>query len=245
MAASSDSAIQNFQESPVKAIASGLGRRFAAGVHCLQLNGAVGEGESISFRSVRDRLARQEFSHLHVQISTTGGIVSEGMAIYEHLRALPVPVSSEVIGQCLSIGMAVLMAGDFRFSIGEPVLLNHPTRKDRATLPEIVTAATLRSYADQLESTDARIANLFAARTGHPVEFFLADAKTEDNLSSASAIQSGLLHEINGLPQHIDSSWPNLLMAPRPQDMHFPNYLRSQNYVNACKCAASLYEAAP
>lgn len=242
MLTADQSLIQNFQVNPAKEVASNptLDRRFASGVFCLKLRGKVGDDQSISLRSVRETLAQHDFRHLHIQITSSGGIAHEAFSIYDHLRALPVPVSTEAISECLSAGMIILMAGDLRIASGEVELLNHPASVDRSVLPESVTASSLRAQASNLAELDERIARLFAVRTGFDAQWFRTESETEECLSLADAIQTGLLHEFGGLPQRIRPSWPNAVKM-LPAGVYLPQYLRSQNYLNACKCVASLY----
>jgi len=243
-AAADEILIQNFQESSTRAIACPtLERSFASGVFCLDLRGAIGEGEAICLRSVTERLSGRSFEHLHIRITSTGGDVREGFRLYSYLRSFPVPVSAEAVTQCLSMAMVLLMAGDFRFALADTEFLNHPTNSARETLPQFITASILRDRAAKFDETDEQIANLFAARTGHHVEWFRDDAKTEESLGHADAILSGLLHEVVGLPQRINPAWAGVVKA-LPQGTYLPQYLRSANYLAACRAAASLYGVA-
>ncbi|MCK1517277.1 ATP-dependent Clp protease proteolytic subunit [Bradyrhizobium sp. 190] len=235
--------MKKFQQKPIVTTAQvGSPREFAAGVFCLELSGAIGEDQPISLARVRNTLAVHDFSHLHLKINSSGGDVREGQRIYEYLRSQPVPVSSEAVEKCLSMAMVLLAVGDFRLVSGEVTLLNHPVHRPRETLPQAVTAPILRALADRLDEIDDRIAHVFAARTGYPVEWFISEAKTEDHLSIADAIQSGLLHEVTGLTQRVHPSWPDVVKA-LPRDVYLPRHLRSANYYCACRCVASLYGA--
>lgn len=108
---------------------------------CLDLRGAIGEGEAICLRAVTEKLPVRRFDHLHVRINSTGGDVREGFAIYSYLRSFPVPISAEAVDRCLSMAMVLLMAEDFRFALADTEFLNHPTNSARETLPPIITAS--------------------------------------------------------------------------------------------------------
>jgi hypothetical protein len=101
----------------------------------------------------------------------------------------------------------------------------------------------LRDRAARFDETDEQTANLFAARTGYPIDWFRDDAKTEESMGYADAILSGLLHEVVGLPQRINPAWAGVVEAI-PQGTYLPQYLRSANYLSACRAAASLYGVA-
>jgi ATP-dependent protease ClpP protease subunit len=215
-------------------------RLFAPGVFCLDLKGKIGSDQKISLRSVRGALAGRRFDHLHIRINSSGGDVSEGQAIFEYLRSQPVPISSEVVDNCLSMALVLLMAGDLRFTTGDCDILDHSVSSHRNSLPETINPDILRAHAEQLDETNERIAHIFAARTGHPVAWFQEEAKSEDNMGIIDAIQSGVLHEVSGLTQHITPAWPAILKA-LPDNIYIPAHQRTANYLAACRCAASLY----
>ena len=84
----------------------------------LKLGGEFGEGKAISLSGLRNRLAAESFDAIHFHINSSGGCASESFAIYNMLRAQPVPVAATAIGACRSGGLIIYMAAALRKSEG-------------------------------------------------------------------------------------------------------------------------------
>lgn len=236
--------MENFLPSPALSQAVDvLDRPFAAGVLVVRLSGAIGPDEPINAATVRRQLFEgRDFRHLHVEITSTGGKSSEAFEIYDMLRALPVPVSARASGMCLSGGMIIFMAADLRIAAAATEFLIHPAGLSREDMPERSTAASLRSQADSLARGDLRVAQLFADRTGGPVDWFLKEQETEDSLSEVDAIATGLIHEFEGISGPPRPGWPAAVRAAiAAGGIYFPDWLRSENYFAACRCTGSLF----
>ena len=132
----------------------------------LTLKGAIGEDKAISLASVREQLAAQSFDAIHIEINSHGGCASTAFAVYNLLRALPVPIAATATGACHSGALLVFMSATLRKAKAAAEFIMHPASSDRDTLPERVTVQILQSQADILAKIDRRSADLFAARTG-------------------------------------------------------------------------------
>src|SRR3954454_20331790 len=138
----------------------------------LTLRGAIGTDKPISTASVRKQLAAKSCEAIHMDIESCGGCVSQAFAIYDLLRAQPVPVAATASGPCHSGGLIIYMAASLRKAKGDAEFLMHPVSKSRDTLPEHITAQILQSHADDLAEIDRRMVNLFTDRTGFQRDWF-------------------------------------------------------------------------
>jgi ATP-dependent protease ClpP protease subunit len=205
----------------------------------LTLKGAIGADKPISVASVRKQLAAKPFDAIHIEIDSQGGCVSESFAIYNLLRAQPVPVASTASGACHSGGLIIYMAASLRKAKGAAEFLMHPVSQSRDSLPEHVTAYVLQNHADALAKIDRRTVDLFTDRTGFQHEWFEIEIASEDALSDADAIKIGIVHEFADLTPVCDPAWPDA--APRLMDarhIYVPSHMLSQNYFAACRAAA-------
>lgn len=216
-------------------------RPFAPYVLVIELRGAIGSNASINVESARKQLQRAgAFHHLHVDITSSGGDANEAFGLYDLFRAQPVPVSARASVECLSAGMIVLMAADLRIAAAGTDFLVHPSSYGRHTLPERVTAELLHSQAKSLDHCDFRVAQLFADRTGFDLEWFMKEKRTEDLLSDVDAIETGLIHHFEGIIGPAKPGWPEAVKM-RPPGVYLPDWMNSENYFAACRCAASLF----
>lgn len=207
----------------------------------ISLCGQIGADKPISLESVRLCLAARCFRHLHIVITTTGGIVDEAFRIYDFIRSQPASVSAQANGLCLSAGMVILMAGDLRSASTGTELLLHPAGIQRDdVLPDRLTWKILQAQADNLAAIDRRVVELFANRTGWPAEWFAKEIETEDLLSEADAIETGLIHEFEGMTVAVDSEWPARHKQMSAAEICFPRYMRTSNYFAACRASRRL-----
>jgi hypothetical protein len=116
----------------------------------------------------------------------------------------------------------------------------HPASRERDTLLERVTAKILQNHADELAKIDRRSVDLFVGRTGFKREWFEREIASEDALSEADAIQTGIVHEFEGLTPPCDPAWPYTAerLAKEARHVFIPGRLTSSNYADACRCAA-------
>jgi len=205
----------------------------------LKLNGEVGEDKPISLGSVRNKLAAESFTAIHIEIRSQGGCAAEAFAIYNLLRAQPVPVAATAIGECHSGGLIIFMAASLRKAKAGAEFLLHPVSQSRDTVPERLTAQILQSHADALAKIDGRTVDLFTDRTGHDRKWFEREIASEDALSAADAIQTGIVHEFDGLTAACNPAWPNTAqrLAKEARHVYLPRHMASQNYFDACRCA--------
>ena len=234
--------MENFAPSVV-AQSAAPERKFRPGVRVIKLSGLIGLNERINVAAVRRQIAARDFQHLHLEIETSGGTSAEAFEIYDIFRAMTVPVSARASRECLSAGMIILMAGDFRVASPGARFLIHPSHVGREEMPERLTAASLYAQAEALLRCDRRVAQLFSDRTGHDVNWFLDEKETEELLSDVAALEVGLIHEIEGMGGQPKSGWPDAarkMLASR--NIYLPPRLCSENYFSACRCAASLFE---
>lgn len=91
----------------------------------IELTGSVGEGmSSVVLRAlVRMNLISREPITLY--LSSLGGSVYDGFAIYDLIRASPSPVVVYANGKIMSMGVIILLAGDKRYAAKNTRFMMH------------------------------------------------------------------------------------------------------------------------
>lgn len=132
--------------------------------------GDIGEswfGDSVSARDVVQQLQQADASHVLVRVNSYGGSVSDGIAIYNALRAMAaqgVQISVRVEGVAASIASLIAMAGDTREMYPNTLLMIHA--------PWTVAAgnsAQMREMADVLDTYASAMSTSYARATGSDV----------------------------------------------------------------------------
>jgi ATP-dependent protease ClpP protease subunit len=89
-------------------------------------------------------------------------------------------------------------------------LLIHPTRLSASELDEkVFTARDFQRHADRLEECDQEIIDLMSARTGYVPWFFEAQMEDAEYLTVSDALDSGIVHEMDGLTPRCSLEWVN------------------------------------
>ena len=151
-------------------------------------------------KSVTDKIDAADPSCITVRINSPGGSVTEGLTIYNYLRAKSasgVPVTVIIDGMAASIASVIAQAGD-KVIINKAAFfhLHRPWCLACGNAPE------LRGVASDLDTVGDTIANVYADRSKRSVEEINALLKGEEGkdgtmLNSASALVHGLVDEID------------------------------------------------
>lgn len=105
------------------------------------------------------------FGEVYLCLSSTGGLVADGVYLYNHIRSLPLDVTVHNMGTVASIATAVYVAGGKRFCSRHGVFMLHPT-----AMPEQgnMQAETLQSLLSAALAEDQRTENILRERTSIP-----------------------------------------------------------------------------
>lgn len=121
-----------------------------------------------------------------VAINSPGGDMFEGIAMYSMLREHPGEVTIKVMGLAASAASIIAMGGD-TVQIARPgFLMIH-----NCWLLVAGNRHELRDVADQIEPFDAAMADVYAARTGDPVEDMAKLMDRESWIGGSAAVEQG------------------------------------------------------
>lgn len=141
------------------------------------------------------KLVGDGFTDISLLLSTPGGSVSHGIAIYNFLRGLPIALTTHNIGNVDSIGSVVFLAGEKRYSCPQSTFMLHgvafgtsgPAQFFERNLVERL--ASVRADQQRIKSIYTERANL----TDVDAEsYFMSEA----TLNADEAQERGLIHEI-------------------------------------------------
>lgn len=151
-------------------------------------------------KAVTDRIDAADPSEITVRINSPGGSVTEGVTIYNYLRAKSasgVPVTVIIDGMAASIASVIAQAGDkvfinkaAFFHLHRPWCLacgNAPELRGAAADLDTVAETLLNIYADRSKQAPEKIWELMKGEEGHDGTM----------LNSASALVYGLVDEID------------------------------------------------
>lgn len=133
-------------------------------------------------------------TEIRLLINSPGGEVMEGIAIMNALRAHDARIVAVVEGIAASSASFIAASADELVMMRNSELYIH-----NACGIVVGDAADLRAVADDLENHfDRNIASVYAAKSGDPVEHWLAEMDKDRFLTAEEAVAEGLADRIEG-----------------------------------------------
>ena len=130
---------------------------------CINFGSSVSPVTNSALSGVLADVVRKDHDEIHLFLSTPGGTVQDGIAIYNFIRALPVPLITYNIGQVNSIGNVIYQAGQKRVASKTSSFMFHGVGFDientRMELKE------LRERTQSIENDQALITDIMARHT--------------------------------------------------------------------------------
>lgn len=161
----------------------------------LLIYGPLGEGQgehAIMAANVVQQIQDFRGQSINVYINSPGGIVYEGLAIYNVLRRHPARKTVRIDGICASAATIVAMAGDRIIAADNATLMVHAVyntvRGD---------AADMRKEAEVLDQLTDTLVNLYVQRTGRPRAEVAGWVAEETWFTAGEALRLGLVDEIS------------------------------------------------
>jgi len=139
-------------------------------------------------------IAQENPSDLYFLFSSTGGSVDAGMALYNFLRALPVPVVMHNTGSVNSMANVVFLAADTRYAAPHSMFLLHGVTWTFGQGGQ--SWAQLQEAVSSFQADESRMVGIITSRTritsGELTEFF-HQGETKD---LTFAQDKGLIQEV-------------------------------------------------
>lgn len=161
----------------------------------LLIYGPIGDyfwGEGVTAASVVEQLAGTTASVINVRINSDGGVVTDGLAIYNALKQHPATINMTVDGVAASIASLILMAGSTRRMHENTMLMLHGPQGGGWGF-----AGDLRERADQIDVYGRQMLVTYSGRAKSPadIETMLTDRK-DHWLTASEALALGLVSEV-------------------------------------------------
>ncbi len=144
-------------------------------------------GGGISAKAVLDSLSQTpKAKKIRVRINSAGGIVTEGLAIYNILRNHKAEVTCQVDGLAGSIASIIAMAGRLEMPATSYLMIHNPFGWIEGRSDE------LRHQADVLDSMREMMLDIYCAKCGRSRDFIGALMNEEKWMTGTEALAYGL-----------------------------------------------------
>jgi ATP-dependent Clp endopeptidase proteolytic subunit ClpP len=146
---------------------------------------------SLTAKELCQKIAAIDTAEIVLHLSSPGGSVSDGLAIYNALVSHPAKVTSRVEGWTASMATILALAGDTVAMYDNSLFMIH--------YPLMVCAGNareLREQADWLDRVGGIMATIYMARTTKTEAELAAALDAETYLSAAEALEWGFVTEV-------------------------------------------------
>lgn len=178
-----------------------------------------GFGGGVGAAAFQQELNAIKSKTINLFLNSPGGLVHEGITIYNALKAHPATVNVTVQGIAASIASVIAQAGDRIEMAGGSMMMIH-----EAFGFSMGNASDMRKMAEALDKMTSSIAGIYAARSGKDTSRWLDLMAAETWFSDQEAVVAGLADIVTGgkpasspKAQLEDSSQPDSGTAARRQ----------------------------
>ena len=155
-------------------------------------------------------LSEIKTAEIVVHISSQGGNVFDGIAIYNALRTHSSPITTKVDSLAASIAAVIVQAGDRRMMTTGSQMMIH----EACGMPLKQIASDMRDYADLLlDKLTDNIAGIYAERAGGKKAHFMSLMKAETWMTPVEAFKEGLIDDITKPELSQNADWDAFLAS--------------------------------
>jgi ATP-dependent Clp protease protease subunit len=183
-------------------------------LHIVHFIGPINHSAVCTVRNLCLKALQSGASEIELHMSTEGGNMTAGFALYFFLKSLPLPLTTHNIGSVESVGVAIFLAGTKRYACPGTRFLVHPLHWG---FGDLVAAdhSRVSEWRDCLDFDAERYARIFeeatmgAAKPDNIRHNLKASARIYD---AAEALEAGIIHEATQarIPSHgVTSHWWN------------------------------------
>ena len=137
--------------------------------------------------------AEDKEKEAYVYINSPGGVVTAGLAVYDTLQSVQMPISTICIGQAASMGALLLASGDKgkRFALpNSRVLIHQPLGGAQGQ------ATDIEIQAQEILKIKNLLNSILAKHTGQSIERIAKDTDRDFYMSPQEAVKYGIVDEV-------------------------------------------------
>ena len=130
---------------------------------------------------------------ISLYINSPGGVITDGMAIYDTMQYIKCDVSTICIGMAASMGAFLLAAGakGKRFALpNSEIMIHQPSGGAQGQ------ATDISIHANHILRIKDRLNHILSERTGQPLEVVQRDTERDNFMTAQEALEYGLIDKV-------------------------------------------------
>lgn len=133
------------------------------------------------------------YASIYLCLASNGGYVGDGVYLYNHMRALPKPITIHNTGTVASIATTLFAAGERRICSPNSVFMMHPIHVPGAG---VMATTPLEAALKAALADEERTERILRDRTSIPDDILDARRRRDIYLTADEALKFALVHEI-------------------------------------------------
>ena len=160
----------------------------------LNFSSAVDPSNAPRLMNALSVATQQKNDAIYLCLNSLGGGINDGIALYNLIRSLPIPVIIHNIGAVCSIAVTVYMASDYRHCTSNSIFMIHKTG---ANLPNTrLTADVLQTAVSSTIADDQRVDSILQDRIAETNDLFSERQMGDVWILPKRAVHVGIASEI-------------------------------------------------
>jgi len=150
-------------------------------------------GEGMTAKSFQKELADIKAGQIDLHINSPGGIVFDGITIYNLLKQHPANVTTYIDGLAASIASVIALAGNKVVMAENALFMIH-----KASGVVKGTSGDMRDFAEKLDKVNGSIATTYTSKTKKPEGEINDLMAAETWMTAEEALEMGFVDEVSG-----------------------------------------------
>ena len=130
---------------------------------------------------------------ISLYINSPGGVITDGMAIYDTMQYIKCDVSTICMGMAASMGAFLLAAGakGKRFALpNSEIMIHQPSGGAQGQ------ATDISIHANHILRVKDKLNHILSERTGQPLEIIQKDTERDNFMTAQEALEYGLIDKV-------------------------------------------------
>jgi ATP-dependent Clp protease protease subunit len=166
-------------------------------LHIVHFIGPINHTSACTVRNLCLQALQSGASEIELHLSTEGGNMTAGFALYYFLKSLPLPLTTHNIGSVESVGVVIFLAGQRRYACPGTRFLVHPLHWGFGNLVA-ADHSRISEWRDCLDFDAERYARIFEeATSGASAPSDIRNLLTSNArlFDPAQALEAGIIHK--------------------------------------------------
>lgn len=156
--------------------------------------GPIESGSVTRISAALNYAVNNNFDAIYLAFSSLGGFIADGVYLYNHIRALPIPVTIHATGNVASVAVAIYAGAARRLCSRHVLFMIHPASVPGST--DGMTWERLQQLMNSALAEENRTEGILRDRCSIPDELLATRRFSEVHFSAEDAVKFGVAHAV-------------------------------------------------